>query len=113
MRDVTAAAAPSATNGSSVRRYSSGSSASPVGGGVFRLVIGEGLLLIGIGLALGVVGAFAVARVLQTQLFGVQPTDPIIFGAVAILTGGIALMACVAPARRATRVDPVAVLSAQ
>lgn len=81
--------------------------------GVFRLVIGEGLLLIGTGLVLGIAGALALARVLQTQLFGVQPTDPVIFGAVAVVTGAIALLACLAPARRATRVDPVAVLSAQ
>src|SRR5690606_26911497 len=80
-------------------------------GAIFRLVIGEGVMLIGIGLFLGIAGALAVTRVLRTQLFGVQPTDPVIFGAVAILTGGIALLACVAPARRATRVDPVAVLS--
>ncbi|HEY0872763.1 MAG TPA: ABC transporter permease [Vicinamibacterales bacterium] len=82
-------------------------------GGVFRLVIGEGLMLIGIGVGLGVAGALVIARALQSQLFGVQPTDPVIFGAVAAVTGAIALAACVAPARRATRVDPVAVLSAQ
>jgi predicted permease len=82
-------------------------------GGVFRLVIGEGLMLIGIGLVIGIGGALVVARVLQTQLFGVRPTDPVIFSGVAIVTGAIAFLACVAPARRATRVDPVAVLSAQ
>jgi hypothetical protein len=78
---------------------------------VFRLVLGEGVLLIGIGLALGVVGALATARALEGQVFGVRATDPVLLGAVALATCGVALLACVAPARRATRVNPVQVLA--
>jgi predicted permease len=79
-------------------------------GGVFRLVLGEGVALIGVGVLLGVVSAALVARFLEGLLFGVQPTDPVVFVTVAALTGGIALLACVEPARRATRVDPITVL---
>jgi ABC-type lipoprotein release transport system permease subunit len=46
-------------------------------------------------------------------LFGVQPTDPVLFAGVTIVTGAIALLACIEPARRATRVDPIRVLSQQ
>jgi predicted permease len=81
--------------------------------GVFHLVLTEGAALIGAGLLLGVAGAIAVGRALESQLFGVEPTDPIIVSGVVLATGCIALLACVAPARRATRVDPVEVLSAQ
>jgi predicted permease len=80
--------------------------------GVFRLVLGEGLLLIAAGLALGLGGAVATASLLKGQVFGVQPTDPRLLLGVAVLTSGIALLACFAPARRATRVSPVDVLSA-
>jgi ABC-type lipoprotein release transport system permease subunit len=60
---------------------------------------------------LGLTGAAAVARALQGQIFGVRPTDPLLLGVVTILTGLMALLACVVPARRATRVNPVDVLS--
>jgi hypothetical protein len=82
-------------------------------GGVFRLVLGEGLLLIGTGLLLGLAGAMAAAGALKGHVFGVQATDPLLLLAVAIGTSGIALVACLAPARRATRVNPVEVLSGQ
>ena len=79
--------------------------------GVLRLVLTEGLVLIGVGLMLGLAGAIAVARTLKGLVFGVQPTDPVLLTTVAVATGGIALLACIAPARRATRVNPVQVLS--
>ena len=79
--------------------------------GIFRLVLGEGLALIGAGLALGLGGAVLMARTLKGLLFGVRPTDPVLFAAVALATGAIALLACLEPARRATRVDPIKVLS--
>jgi len=82
-------------------------------GGVFRLVLREGLLLIGAGLALGLAGAIGAAAVLKGQVFGVQPTDPLLLMGVAIATSAIALVACLGPARRATRVNPVEVLSGQ
>jgi predicted permease len=81
--------------------------------GIFRLVFSEGLALIAAGLMLGLAGAVALGRSLEGQLFGVQPTDPFILASVALATGCVALLACVAPSLRAARVDPVAVLSAQ
>ena len=62
---------------------------------------------------LGLAGAVAMASTLKGLVFGVQPTDPLLLGTVALATGGVALLACIAPARRATRVNPVEVLSAQ
>ncbi|HEY7502402.1 MAG TPA: ABC transporter permease [Vicinamibacterales bacterium] len=79
--------------------------------GVFRLVLTEGLVLIAVGLALGLAGAVLTARTLKGLLFGVQPTNPMLFAVVAIVTGSIALLACIEPARRATRVDPIKVLT--
>ena len=81
--------------------------------GIFRLVFGEGLVLVSGGLLLGLLGSVALGRILEDQVYGVRPTDPLILGAVAFATGIIALLACVSPARRATRVDPLTVLSDQ
>ena len=78
---------------------------------IAALVLTEGATLIGIGLILGLAGAVAMAQALKSLVFGVQATDPLLLGTVAFATGGIALLACVVPARRATRVDPVDVLS--
>jgi predicted permease len=78
---------------------------------VFRLVLGEGVWLTVAGLLLGIAGALAVARSLGDQVFGVAPTDPVVLGGVVLVTGAIALLACVSPARRATRVDPIVALS--
>jgi predicted permease len=78
--------------------------------GIFGLIFTEGAALIATGLLLGLAGAIALGRTLQDQLFGVEPTDPMILSAVAIATGLVALLACVAPARRAARVDPVVAL---
>jgi ABC-type antimicrobial peptide transport system permease subunit len=78
---------------------------------VLRLVLTEGIVLVGLGLVLGLAGAMAMARTLHGLVFGVRPTDPMILLAVAVGTGAVALLACVAPARRAMRVNPVDVLS--
>ena len=78
---------------------------------IFRLVLTEGAMLIGVGLVLGLAGAVAMAEVMKGLLFGVQPTDPLLLGGVALATGAVALLACLAPARRAAHVDPVDVLS--
>jgi ABC-type lipoprotein release transport system permease subunit len=51
------------------------------------------------------------AQTLKSLVFGVRPTDPLLFGLVATAAGGVALLACIAPARRATRVNPIEVLS--
>jgi putative ABC transport system permease protein len=56
-------------------------------------------------------GALAVARGLEDQVFGIAPTDPFVLGTVALVTGAIALLACLSPALRATRVDPIVALS--
>lgn len=79
--------------------------------GIFRLVFWEGLTVITGGLALGVLGALALGRVLEGHVFGVSPSDPVVLATVAIGTALIALLACVSPAHRATRVDPLTVLS--
>jgi predicted permease len=81
--------------------------------GIFRLVFSEGLLLVASGLVPGVAGAVALGRTLEEQVFGVRPTDPVILGAVALAAGLIALLACLSPARRAMRVDPLSVLNDQ
>jgi putative ABC transport system permease protein len=78
---------------------------------IFLLFFSEGLALVTAGLTLGVVGALLVGRLLEGQVFGVRPTDPTILTAVELATGLIALLACVSPAHRATRVDPIRVLN--
>ena len=77
---------------------------------VLRLVVGQGMTMTVIGLGIGVGGAFALTRVMATLLFSVSATDPMIFVVVPILLGGVALGACLAPARRATKVDPMVAL---
>jgi putative ABC transport system permease protein len=77
---------------------------------VFRLVVGEGLKLAGIGIAIGVVAAFGLARVMSSLLYAVSATDFETFAGVAILLALVALLACYVPARRAMRVDPIVAL---
>jgi putative ABC transport system permease protein len=77
---------------------------------VLGVVIGRGMLLAGIGAAVGLAGALSLTRLLAHQLYGVQPTDALTFSAVTVLLLLVALAACVVPARRATRVDPVVAL---
>ena len=78
---------------------------------IFQLVFKEGLTLVAGGLMLGLLGALALGRALEGQVFGVRPTDPLVLGTVALSIAIIALLACVSPAHRATRVDPLNVLS--
>ncbi len=74
---------------------------------VFRMILGQGMMLTIIGMAAGLLGAFALTRLMATMLFSVRPTDPLTFGGVALLLFAIALIACYIPGRRATKVDPV------
>jgi ABC-type antimicrobial peptide transport system permease subunit len=78
--------------------------------GIFRLIIGGGLGLAALGILIGVPAAFAVTRLLRGVLSGVTTTDPLTYGAVIALLTLSALLASYLPARRATRVDPIAAL---
>ena len=89
-------------------RLALGSSAA----GLFRLVLSEGALLVGAGLALGIAGTLAVRRALAAQLYGIQAGDPLVAVAVVAVLTAVALAACALPARRATQVDPVQALNA-
>jgi putative ABC transport system permease protein len=80
---------------------------------VLRLIIVQGMRFVGAGLLLGLIGVFASTRLLQSLLFGIGATDlPTLLGVAAILSG-VALIACLLPALRASRVDPVIALRAQ
>jgi predicted permease len=81
-------------------------------GDVFRLIVGQGLILAVTGAVLGVAGGFGAARLMRSLLFSVTPNDPLTFLAVPALLIGVALLACYIPARRATRVDPLVALRA-
>jgi putative ABC transport system permease protein len=77
---------------------------------IIRLVVGQGLLLTAIGVSLGLLGAFALTRAMTEMLSGVQATDPLTFIAIPLLLAIVALAACLIPARKATKVDPMIAL---
>lgn len=77
---------------------------------VFRLVVGQGMTLVLIGIGLGLTGALAVTRALSSLLYGVSTTDPLTLIGVSLLLSAIAFIACLIPARRATKVDPTVAL---
>jgi predicted lysophospholipase L1 biosynthesis ABC-type transport system permease subunit len=77
---------------------------------IFGLIVSEGLWLLGLGIGVGLIGAFAIRRAMETQLFGVQPMDPVVLALVTCVLGVVALIACAVPARRAAKTDPLAAL---
>lgn len=80
---------------------------------VLKLVVGEGMLLAGTGIIVGIVAAFGVTRIMASLLYGVTATDPFTFLSLAFVLAAIAFLASYIPARRATKVDPVVALRAE
>jgi len=78
--------------------------------GVLRMVLRQGMTLVGIGIILGLGAAIALTRLLRSMLYGVSPLDPLTLAAGALLISLIALLACYVPARRAAKVDPMVAL---
>ena len=80
---------------------------------VLRLVVGQGMRFVGLGLLLGLIGVFACTRLLQSMLFGVGATDLPTMLVITVILTAVAFVACLLPARRATLVDPVQALRAE
>lgn len=79
-------------------------------GDILKLVLGQGLAVISIGVGVGLAGAFALTRTLSSWLFGVSATDPVIIVAVSLFLGIVAVLACYVPVRQAMKVDPIAAI---
>jgi putative ABC transport system permease protein len=79
-------------------------------GDVLKLILGQGMAVIGVGLLLGLGAAFGLMRLLRSLLFGVGENDPLTFAAITLVLLIVALIACYVPARRATKVDPLEAL---
>ncbi|HTG91148.1 MAG TPA: ABC transporter permease [Pyrinomonadaceae bacterium] len=77
---------------------------------VLKIVVGSGMFLASLGVAVGLIGAFALTRLMSSLLFGVSPTDLVTFGLVTVGLLTVAMLACYIPARRATKVDPLVAL---
>ncbi|MCA1607050.1 MAG: FtsX-like permease family protein, partial [Acidobacteria bacterium] len=80
---------------------------------VLKMIVAQGMTLTLIGVALGLAGAYVITKYLESltsMLYGVQPRDPLTFGVIATLLTLVALVACLIPARRATKVEPMEAL---
>jgi len=77
---------------------------------VLKLVLGQGLTLTGIGVVLGLLGAFAATSMISVLLYGISPTDPLTFAGISLLLLAVAMLACYIPARRAAHTDPMIAL---
>jgi ABC-type antimicrobial peptide transport system permease subunit len=77
---------------------------------ILRMALGEGMTLVAVGLACGFIGALVLTRLLRTLLYNVTPSDPFTFASIAAILAGVALLACLLPARRAAQVDPLEAL---
>jgi putative ABC transport system permease protein len=75
-----------------------------------KLVLRQGLILTGAGIAIGLIAAINVTRLMSSLLFEVRPGDPLVFSAAALILAAVAMLACYVPARRAARVDPMVAL---
>ena len=77
---------------------------------VIGLVLRQGMTLAGLGVLIGLAGAFVLTNVIRSLLFGVAPTDPLTFAVIPVMLATVALLACWLPARRAAKVDPMEAL---
>jgi ABC-type antimicrobial peptide transport system permease subunit len=77
---------------------------------VWTMVLRQGLIIVAVGIACGLLGSIALAKIIASLLYGVSATDPAAFALSLLLLAAVALSACFFPARRATKVDPVAAI---
>ena len=77
---------------------------------VLKMVVGQGMVLVAIGIAVGLIASFALTRLMSSLLYGVSATDPMTFVGISVLLSGVALGACFVPALRAAKVDPTEAL---
>jgi ABC-type antimicrobial peptide transport system permease subunit len=82
-------------------------------GDILRLVLKQGMRLVGLGLGVGMLSSLGLAHLLKDYLFGISPQDPLTLVVVVVVLAGVGMVACLIPARRATRIDPMVALRSQ